>query len=222
MPSVSDELLTKAMYMYKISMDKHARANNGKVNYLNQHSVLWGVQKQKSHNIRFQSRLGVCAGLAITWLRATLKNEDFMKLLHTARSEVMSRGKDTAFTQKTDDLFVKVDEAHPEQNDVVGAFKNLGRLVKNVEISHPYSTADRHFEKGNFYYVSTNSHAMALICHGDTVDFYDPNVGVVTGVKKKMVGAYIKDCVEAGFTLQKMNLSGVKEKMFQIRGFAPL
>lgn len=34
------ELLTKAMYLYKIQMDKHARANNGAVTYLNQHSVL--------------------------------------------------------------------------------------------------------------------------------------------------------------------------------------
>lgn len=216
------DLLIKAMYMYKINMEKHAKAYGGKVTYLNQHTVLWGVQKQQSHNMYTHSYKGVCAGLAISWVRATLKGEDFMQQLNTARNEVMCREKDAAFTPQTDSLFSDVDSAHLEQLDVDAAFKPIAALKNTAEVSHPYSSADRHFTKGRFYYVSTASHAMALFCHGSTVDFYDPNVGVVTGVKKKMVGAYMKDCVEASFTLMNMDLAGLKDKKLFIRGYKPL
>jgi len=217
-----NDLLIKAMYMYKINMEKHAKANSGKVTYINQHSVLWGVQKQQSHGLHTHSHKGVCAGLAITWVRATLKGDNFMKQLNTARNEVMCREKDTDFTPQTDSLFSDVDSAHLEQLDVDKAFKSIGALKNHVELSHPYTNADRHFSSGRFYYLSTGSHAMALFCHGSTVDFYDPNVGVVSGVKKKMIGPYIKDCVEAGFTLQNLDFAGLKDKKFNIRGYKPL
>ncbi len=216
------DLLIKAMYMYKINMEKHAKANGGKVTYLNQHTVLWGVQKQQSHGLYTHSYKGVCAGLAITWVRATLKGDDFMKQLNTARKEVMCRDEGADFSQQTDSLFSDVDSAHLEQTNIYKAFESIGKLKNEVELNYPFGSADRHFSKGQFYYLSTSTHAMALFCNGSTVDFYDPNVGVVTGVKKKMIGAYLKDCMEAGFTLQDMDFAGLKERKLSISGFKPL
>lgn len=216
------ELLTKAMYLYKIQMDKHARANNGAVTYLNQHSVLWGVQQQKSHEMGEHNYYGVCAGLAIEWVRATLKGDDFINKLNTARSEVMTQGKSKGVGKSSDALFAGVADAHYEQKDVKAAFKNVANCNKDVTSNYPFGGADKHFSKGCFYYISTGTHATAAFCRGDTLDFYDPNVGLAKGVKKIMIGGYFKDCIEETFKLLGQDVAGAKTKSLSILGFKPL
>ncbi|HVL02487.1 MAG TPA: YopT-type cysteine protease domain-containing protein [Dongiaceae bacterium] len=216
------ELLAKAMYLYKIQMDNYARANGGTVIYLNQHTVLWGVQQQKSHDMGDHSYAGVCAGLAIEWIRGSLKGDDFISKLNTARSEVFTQGKSKGFGKDAGALFTGVDKAHYEQKDVKAAFKSVATCSKDTSATYPFGGANKNFTKGNYYYISTATHATAAYCHGDTVDFYDPNVGVAKGVKKKMIEGYFKSCIDETLKLVGASASDAKGKKLGILGFKSL
>lgn len=216
------DLLAKAMYLYKIQMDQHARAHGGTVTYLSQHGVLWGVQQQKSHQMGEHSHNGVCAGLAIEWIRGRMRGEDFISQLNTARSEVFTQGKSKGFGKASDALFAGVDKAHYEQKDVKAALKAVASSVKDTSVTFPFGGANKHFEKGRYYYISTASHATAAYCNGDTMDFYDPNVGEAKGVKKKMVEGYFKSCVEETLKLVGSDAKTAASIKLGIKGFKPM
>ena len=191
---MQENILAEAMQLYKVLLDKHARKNNCNVTFLSQHSVLWGIQSQQSHQgLSLHSNMGVCAGLAIEWIKATAKGTDFMAAMGRARNEVFTQGKSQGFSTGVTQLLDDVDDSHSEQNNISKAFP--GGSGKETVSLYPFKGAAKAFSPDNYYYISSGTHAVAAYCSGSKIDFYDPNVGLVKGASKKLVEEYMSEAV---------------------------
>lgn len=195
--------LEKFMFRYKVVMDQQASVHGGTVMYLNQHTVLWGVQKRDRHNLGADAG-GVCAGLALEWIKATLDGQDFIKQLDAARNAVMTTPKETPLDTAATKLFKGIHGAHEAltaENEIADNVKKLlskkAKYVKTLHSPHPHSGLESKLTDGSYYFLVTQQHVAACVCRGDKVDLYDPNVGVVTGAAKKIVPDYFEDCMVA-------------------------
>lgn len=223
--------LVKAFYIYKIYLDRHARAAGGTLQFLNQHTILWNIQKQASHSIQHQNSDGVCAGLAIEWLKTTCGGGDFLADLGNVRNDVLSqpgKGKGAASLKGGSNILLTgVDKSHLQQRNVARALEGVGKPLQGSPWKSPYAfkNAKSRFSPGNFYYISSGTHATAAVCRGKTVDFYDPNVGLVKGAALSVVGDYFADAVFQTYAhiLGSRDAKGdASKKELLISGFKPL
>ena len=225
---MNNEDYAKAFYVYKIILDRCAREAGGIIRFFSQHSVLWGVQARKNHKLKENNSAGVCAGLAIEWIKFTLKEKDFFKAMEDVRREVVKE-KD-GLSPEADAMLSNIDDSHVLQTNVSKAFKDVASFESINEYKYPFNNATKCMKKGHFYYIGTGStgskiaggHAMAAFCHGEKIDFYDPNVGVVTGAKKKIVEKYMKEAViYTVVDILKKNASECSAKTLKLVEFKP-
>jgi hypothetical protein len=76
-------------------------------------------------------------------------------------------------------------------------------------------------QNGNYYFISSGSHAMAASCHGSkSIDFYDPNVGEMCGISKNALQGYLKAAVEGSCLAQGISVDSIKgTKFMEVFGF---
>lgn len=207
------DLLTKAMFIYKCAMDKKSRLHGGSVQYINQHSLIWGISSQI--NPMGGHTKGVCHGLAVEWLKAVSKGEDFIHALGNARNQLFADSKN--LNSQTDSFFRTINDSHSQQNRdpeideklLLTALEKVGKKVDKKAFKFPFTNAKSFLENGFFYFISTGSHAMAATSDRKSfewngkVTFYDPNVGLLTGTSKAFLEDYLKECV-----VETCNLAG--------------
>lgn len=193
------EMVAKAQFHYKIAFDHAARNAGGHVIWCGQHSMLWGML---GHEISRHFWLGVCAGLAIEWLKeqAAPGLHNFTDAMMAARTEVFSRPAESR--KRALEFGRRVQGSHLRQNS---ATKGLESVAVNTAPSftspYPFSKMtrmDSKFRNGTIFYISSGGHAMGAHKVGrNKFDFYDPNVGVAHDVKVSMFGSYLQAAVDA-------------------------
>ncbi len=217
--SKNRELVEKAVYLYKIAFSNAARKCNANVRYVSQHSIIWGAMGQRGFEPRFW--LGVCAGLALEWIKAQKQGRDLISDLATARNEVFSEK--PATRRFLAGIVDGIHDSHKLQNQLktalTGVCTPVGTVVKSP---FPFSDACSSMKNRRFYYISSGSHAMAAACHGKSrIDFYDPNVGEVRGISTKALRDYLKEAVEASCLAQNISVETVIGKKFMtVVGFS--
>lgn len=212
------KLVEKAVFLYKIAFSNTATRSGASVNYLSQHSMIWGAMIQKQFSTAFW--LGICAGLAIEWIKSRKGGRDLMSDLHAARTEVFN--KKAHERAGVEALSTVVNESHRLQNNLNLAFKDTCTSTGDpITSPFPFNNACSSFRSGNFYYISSGSHAMAVYCHGrNKLDFYDPNVGEMRGVKARDLEGYFKAASEASCIAQGISVDTlVGKKQFSIAGY---
>lgn len=221
------KMVTEAFYRYKILFDSAARTCGGQITWLSQHSMLWGALRpragygQPKENAGFVPDywLGICAGLAMEWLKdeakvdakTLAKPKNFISNLQGARQEVFTKGA-AERTTYLETLSTRVSDAHQRQNNLAhgdalgGSFSKAG----DKEFIYPYADMGSAFKPKGFiskskryFYVSSGTHAMGATINTDgKVDFYDPNVGLVTGTTPAFFPIYLRGCAEASAAVQ--------------------
>jgi hypothetical protein len=228
MPTADETLLVqKAMMLYKIAFDKSARAAGGSVRFASQHSLLWGAMNKGGHGAFDNARwLGVCAGLSMEWMKYKCQGKDFIGLFYKIRNEVM--GKQEGPKLGVAGFAGMVDASHVRQNNVAGALAGMFTPVGSPQqYSAPYTKFSTAMRGGNYYYISTGSHAMAgrMVGSGG-VDFYDPNVGEVTGTTPRFFDTYFRDAINATCIAKGYDAAQTKElfdsKQFTATAYRPI
>ncbi len=189
--ATKEETYIKSMYVYKITLDKFARQYGGKLHFLNQHTVLWGIQK-KDHPVSYHDT-GACVGLACEWVKAQLTGDDFLSALATARNDIFAG----TFGQETKEFFDDVNYSHGYQFNLAKVFEDVAKQVSVNTTSYPYNKLSENLKSGNFYIVATPFHATAAMpSKKGKVNFYDPNVGCVIGADNKIIADYLAELLK--------------------------
>lgn len=191
-------LLEQAVYRYKIALENARQRSGGTVRYIAQHSVLWGAMNGTEFSTAYW--VGVCAGLSIEWLKAEAAGQDFVGQLIATRNEVFTKKEGARPGVAT---FTRgVGASHVAQRRFAA---ELGGVLREdgsaVAVAFPYTDLPRALRRGAYVYLSSGTHAMAAkvgdAFFGNTVAFYDPNVGELRGAKVEAVGTYLRDAVLA-------------------------
>jgi len=222
----TEEDVRKAVLLYKIAFDKAARAAGGSVRFASQHSLLWGAMNKGGHGAFDSDRwLGVCAGLSMEWMKYKVQGKDFIALFYKVRSEVM--GKQEGPKLGVAAFAGTVDASHVRQRNVVGALASYFTPVgSEQQYGAPFTKLGASLRAGNYYYISSGTHAMAGRMVGSGVDFYDPNVGEVTGTSPRFFNTYLSDCLNAtgvalGYSAAQTTQL-INNKLFTVSAFRPL
>jgi hypothetical protein len=198
------------MYLYKIEFINAAGQYGGTVRNASQHSMLWGGMGGAGIDSYFW--LGVCAGLAMEWIKYHARGDDLIDKLITVRTELMTTKR--AENQSLAGSATDVTPSHYAQNNVATALR--GVCTTNGSASFPYAFKGMKsgFKKGHYHYISSGSHAMAAFMGADgKVAFYDPNVGEAKGLSStEFFTRYLKAAVDATMSLTG-DQSGKKKQM---------
>ena len=223
---IDEETLIKAQFLYKIEFDKAIRANGGRVIWSGQHGMLWALNQAKVIDEFFWK--GVCAGLAIEWLKeqADPINYSFTQQQDDARREVFSRPR--AAYQRAEHFAQQVFDSHQMQRqEMKGLDGVLASAGPTRDFQYPFQDIAASFSQGSFFYVSTGTHAMGVVRVGGRYfgsaryDFYDPNVGVAKRVKVDIFPQYLKAAVDKSFEVLGTT-NGRAEKIVSVQPFNKL
>jgi hypothetical protein len=189
-------VLHEALFRYKIAFDSAARKSGAKVRWVSQHSIIWGARG----GFREDRWVGICAGLSIEWIKARVAGTDLITQLEQAKTQVMSR-LDAAIAPDVVALAKVINKSHERQNEVANKLNGFCEQVGgDTVLSFPFGALK--MTKGQYYYLSSSSHAMSAYCDGSTSRFYDPNVGEVHGISTSALAFYFKELVEASALAQ--------------------
>jgi hypothetical protein len=214
--AVTRDLLTKALFLYKIAFDKQARATGAAVNWIGQHSLLWGALGE--HGFDEGWWLGLCAGLSIEWLKSRTAGGDLIQNLMDARNEAFTLK--PANRPKIEQLATTVVASHREQNAVDEAVAGFLAACGSTSFAYPFDKMAGAFTKSRYYYISSGSHAMAACTDASgKVDFYDPNVGEVRGTSPRFFGPYLRDCIDASFMVTERPAAEKPQKMMRVQAY---
>jgi hypothetical protein len=193
------ELVTKAVYLYKIAFEQIARQVGGHVSYGSQHSVLWGMLGAGGFDPDFW--LGVCAGLSIEWLKARASSGDLLRDLIATRTYAVT--KEAKNRPNMESFASKVEASQTSQRSISMALKGILEPVSapGNESKYPFTDVIRNFPTRRYFYISSGSHAMAAHCDWKgSVTFYDPNVGEISGTSRSFFRLYFKAATDASRT----------------------
>lgn len=219
------KLLEEAMYRYKISFDSMGRQTGASMRYVNQHSVLWGgITRQNFNRARW---LGVCAGLAIEWLKAESKGEDFISDLIRVRNAMFITKKtdndEGAFANWYIDKFAnEVDDSHVLQNNVAKAVEGVLRVDGDERKSlFPYLTLTSVMKSNRYIYFGSATHAMGArtgrsFFSESKVDFYDPNVGEMRGTTIDGIAMYLRNAQRTTMALLGLPETALNGKVLTV------
>lgn len=213
-------MLEKALYLYKIEFVKAAEKSRAEINYLGQHSLLWGTMGANGISPAFW--FGVCAGLAIEWTKYRVVGNSFVSTLDSARSEAFitpEKERKIIASLKAD-----IERSHRLQDQLTlalkGTCKPTGKIYTSV---YPFNNAYSSLKEGNYYYVSSGSHATAMyVGRKGKIDFYDPNIGEALGMSKPALQGYSRAAAESSCKVEGVDFSKLKTKKLTITEFQPI
>ncbi|OLQ72830.1 hypothetical protein BIT28_06490 [Photobacterium proteolyticum] len=204
------QLIEKAVYLYKIAFSNAAKSCNAKVRYASQHSILWGAMGPNGFDPDFWK--GLCAGLAIEWMKAQKQGRDLILNLDTARTDVFTLA--AGERQHLEAIKDDIERSHYQQNTLVKALDGICSPSGNNDSSlYPFNNACSVMKPGRMYYMSSGSHAIAAIYLGtNNIIFYDPNVGEMHGATKKAFQNYLKSAADSSCQVQGIPITSIKGK----------
>jgi hypothetical protein len=209
-PPLPDNVVIEAMYRYKINFATAASLAGGTIRWANQHALLWGIGKLDD-----EYRIGMCAGLAMEWMKAVRVKQDLVGRFMGARKEAFGN-KDGKPSPKpaVESFYQLLDHSHNQQGKKMGAFlQNEFAIVATKTFTWPYANLGATLLKKHYYYISSGSHAMAaFLPAAGKVNFYDPNVAEITGTSPKFFDTYFKDNIEATAVVMNKPLEELKAK----------
>lgn len=208
------KIVEKAVYLYKIDFVKAAEKSNAKINYLGQHSLIWGALGANGFDRDFW--MGLCAGLAIEWTKYRVAGNNFLSTLSSARTEVFLTPEKERKLIAT--LKVDVERSHYCQRRLTTALK--GSCVpteRSFKSRYPFNNAYSSLVAGYYYYVSSGSHATAMYVNKNgSIDFYDPNIGEALGIKKKDLQHYMRAAKESTCKVEGKDFSTLQTQELTI------
>lgn len=188
-----DSVIIEAMYRYKVVLADAVAKCGGQARYISQHAILWQTS-QKEAGFDKDFHLGVCAGLAIEWIKARKAGQDFIGQLTKIRNEVMTKKSGQA--EGWEDFVERVTDSHYRQKQLHAALKDFEQQGEPERSPYPYKGIGKLLKAGCYHYISSGSHAMAAFFEGGKVEFYDPNIGEVTGTSPAFLEAYFAAVVQ--------------------------
>ncbi|MEZ8315715.1 hypothetical protein AB4582_03110 [Vibrio splendidus] len=213
-------MLEKALYLYKIEFVKAAEKSRAQINYLGQHSLLWGTMGVNGISPAFW--FGVCAGLAIEWTKYRVAGNNFVGTLDSARSEAFI----TPEKERKIIASLKADivRSHRLQDQLTLALTGTCKPTGKVYTSnYPFNNAYSSLKEGHYYYVSSGSHATAMYMRRKgKIDFYDPNIGEALGMTKLALQQYSRAAADSTCKISGKPTSELKEKTITITEFRPV
>lgn len=213
-------MLEKALYLYKIEFVKAAEKSRAEINYLGQHSLLWGTMGTNGISPAFW--FGVCAGLAIEWTKYRVAGNNFVTTLNSARSEAFitpEKERKIIASLKTD-----IERSHRLQDQLTLALAGICKFTGKVYTSkYPFNNAYSSLKDGHYYYVSSGSHATAMYMgRKGKIDFYDPNIGEALGMNKSALQQYSRAAADSSCEVSGKSESELKYKTLTITEFRPI
>ena len=189
-----------ALFLYRVAFDKQARATGGTVSWVSQHGLIYSWIK--NYGLSEAKADGLCAGLAIDWLKARATGGDLVTILRNQQLAVFHEPPASRVAIET--FAQALVESHNGQRDVEDALETFLRPGVKKSFDYPYAKIEGAFEKGTYFYISTAGHSMAAVTDdAGRMTFYDPNVGEVSGTSAKFFGPYQRACVEATATAKR-------------------
>lgn len=215
---VDREIVTKALYMYKLELAATRDRFGGTLRFISQHAVLWGGQNPGQFSQGFW--LGVCAGLSIEWLKADAAGNDFVERLQRMRDSIFTDPRSAGFAQ----FATEVEASHVQQNRLDAALvPPFRRNGPPVQSPFPFTSLGGLFKRGSHVYISSGSHAMAGKVgdsfFGNTITFYDPNVGELRDTKLDGVGRYLAAATQASMVVTGRDPSEAASKSITLQHF---
>jgi hypothetical protein len=199
------ENVIEAVYLYKILLTNEAAKHGGELRYASQHSLIWSGTFNKL------DWLGVCAGLSIEWIKAKIAGGDIVDELLKAKKQAMTGSEDAVFAKQ-------ITDSQLQQKNVAKSLQpSLTQQGNSKTSDYPYKNLAKLMKPGCYHYLSSGSHAMAAFYDGSKLDFYDPNVGEVTGTSSKLLGPYLSAAKNASAKVMGVD---VKKTRISVMAFS--
>jgi hypothetical protein len=213
-------MLEKALYLYKIEFVKAAEKSRAQINYLGQHSLLWGTMGANGISPAFW--FGVCAGLAIEWTKCRVAGNNWVGTLDSARTEAFitpEKERKIIASLKAD-----IERSHRLQDQLTLALTGTCKPTGRIDTSrYPFSNAYANLKEDHYYYVSSGSHATAMyVRKRGKIDFYDPNIGEALGMTKAALQQYSRAAVDCSCQVSNMSRLDAEKKQLTITEFQPV
>ena len=198
---VTEDVLVEAMLRYRIGFQSAAGRAGGVIRWLGQHTYIWSLKTVKGGgSFKNEYWVGVCAGLAMEWMKAKRKKEDLVGKFLGARKEAFTKEGDKPASQA---FTAQISFAHAQQGEKTEFLQNEFRETGEKKFDYPYSNFGAALKKKRFYYVSSatkgqaGGHATAIYVNSKgKVDFYDPNIAEITGTSPSFFDTYLQDVID--------------------------
>jgi len=209
--------MQEALLYYRLAFDKQARATGASVRWIGQHGLIWSLIRD--YEFDAGKWMGLCAGLALDWLKAKAAGGNLLDTLREQQSVVFTAPSDKT-RAKIAKFAADLLESHNDQRYVRTALSPALAHCGSKDFPYPFTKMEGAFAKDRYYYISSDIHAMAAYSSAlGVVTFYDPNVGEVAGTSPRFCAPYLKDCIDASFSLTERPASEKAAKVMNVQLF---